>query len=73
MPFGIPIPPSPDSSQAILAKFSEVGIQYVPDRLVSALDPKRKVAILDDKSKIPYDLFLGIPSIVFQLLLPRVG
>jgi sulfide:quinone oxidoreductase len=62
MPYGIPIPPSPESSQALLAKFSELGIKYVPDRLVSALDPKRKVAILDDRSEIPYDLFLGIPT-----------
>jgi len=73
MPFGIPIPPSPDSSQAILAKFSELGIQYVPDRLVSALDPKRKVAILDDKSEIPYDLFLGIPKHCVPTVVAKSG
>ncbi|PKO11993.1 MAG: flavoprotein reductase [Chloroflexi bacterium HGW-Chloroflexi-10] len=62
MPFGIPIPPSPATSQAILAAFAERGIGFVPDRLVHALDPARRVAILDDKSEMPYDLFLGIPK-----------
>jgi sulfide:quinone oxidoreductase len=62
MPFGIPVPPSPETSYALLAKFSELGIRYIPDRLVSALDPERKVLILDNKSEIPFDLFLGIPK-----------
>jgi sulfide:quinone oxidoreductase len=62
MPFGIPIPPSPDASQALLAAFSQRGIAFVPDRLVRALDPARRVAILDDMSEMPYDLFLGIPK-----------
>lgn len=62
MPFGIPIPPSPETSQALLAAFSERGIAFVPHRLVRALDPARRVAILDDMSEMPYDLFLGIPK-----------
>ena len=33
-----------------------------PNRLVRALDPARRVAILDDKSEMPYDLFLGVPK-----------
>jgi sulfide:quinone oxidoreductase len=61
MPFGVPIPPSPDTSRALLAAFAERGIRYVPDRLVRALDPARRVAILGDGSEMPYDLFLGIP------------
>jgi len=62
IPFGIPIPPSPATSQALLAAFAERGITFVPDRRVRALDPARRVAILDDKSEMPYDLFLGIPK-----------
>jgi len=73
MPYGIPIPPSPESSHAILAKFSELGIQYVPDRLISALDPDRKVAILDNKSEIPYDLFLGIPKHCVPVVVAESG
>jgi sulfide:quinone oxidoreductase len=61
MPFGTPIPPSPDTSQAILAAFEERGITFVKDRLVKALDPTRKVAVLSDGTELPYALFLGIP------------
>ena len=46
MPFGTPIPPSPDASQAILAAFAERGIRFIKDNLVRALDPARKVAML---------------------------
>lgn len=73
MPYGIPIPPSPETSHAILAKFSELGIQYVPDRLISALDPERKVAILDDKSELPYDLFMGIPKHCVPAVVAKSG
>jgi len=62
MPFGTPIPPAPAASKALLAAFAERGIAFVPDRLVSALDPIRSVAILDDQSEMPYDLFLGVPK-----------
>ena len=61
MPFGVPIPPSPDTSQAILAAFEARGITFVKDNLVKALDPGRKVAALSDGTELPYDLFLGIP------------
>lgn len=61
MPFGTPIPPSPDTSRAILAAFEERGIQFVKDTLVKALDPGRKVALLSDGSEMPYELFLGVP------------
>jgi sulfide:quinone oxidoreductase len=62
MPFGAPIPPSPETSQALLEAFRERDIAWVPNRLVQALDPARRVAILDDGSELPYDLFLGIPK-----------
>jgi len=62
MPFGVPIPPSPATSRALLAAFAERGITFVPNRLVRALDPARRVAILDDESEMPYDLFLGVPK-----------
>jgi sulfide:quinone oxidoreductase len=61
MPFGTPIPPSPDTSQAILKAFAERGIKFVKDCLVKALDPARKVAVLSDGTLMPYALFLGIP------------
>lgn len=61
MPFGTPIPPSPDTSRAILAAFAERDITFVKDSLVKALDPERKVAVLGDGTEMPYELFLGIP------------
>ncbi len=62
MPFGVPIPASPAASRALIAAFAERGISFVPNRRVSALDPARRVAILDGASEMPYDLFLGIPK-----------
>ena len=61
MPFGTPIPPSPDTSQAILAAFAERGIKFVKEQLVKALDPAGKVAVLSDGTEMPYALFLGVP------------
>lgn len=62
MPFGLPVPPSPDASRALLSAFAERGITFVSNRLVRSLDPSRRVAILDDQSELPFDLFLGVPA-----------
>ncbi len=62
MPFGIPIPPSPDTSRALLSAFAERGINFVPDHLVQAVDHQRRVVILNDGSELPCDLFLGVPK-----------
>jgi len=61
IPFGKPVPPSPATSEAILGRFAERGIEFVPDRRVAALDPATREAILDDGTRLPFDLFLGIP------------
>jgi sulfide:quinone oxidoreductase len=61
MPLGSPIPPSPAASEALLAAFAERGINWYPERLVRALDPQRRVAILADGEEMPFDLFLGVP------------
>lgn len=61
IPFDTPIPPSPDTSRALVAAFAERDIRFVPGRLVTALDPDRRVAVLDDGTAMPYDLFLGVP------------
>ncbi len=42
MPFGVPIPPSPATSKALLAAFAERGITFIPDRLVRVLDAARR-------------------------------
>jgi sulfide:quinone oxidoreductase len=61
IPFGTPIPPSPATSEAILAAFAERGIGFVSDRRVASLDPASNEAVLDDGRRMPFDLFLGIP------------
>jgi sulfide:quinone oxidoreductase len=62
MPFGTPVPPSPDTSRALLDAFAVRGIEFVPERRVASLDPARRVAVLDDGSELRYDLFLGVPK-----------
>ena len=62
MPWGSPIPPSPDSSAALLKAFAERNIHFIPKKAVRVIDPARKVAKLDDGTEMPFDLFLGIPK-----------
>jgi sulfide:quinone oxidoreductase len=62
IPLSTPVPPSPETSAALKAEFEARGIELIAGRRVSALDPERKVAILDDDSELPFDLFLGVPK-----------
>jgi sulfide:quinone oxidoreductase len=62
IPFGSPIPPSPDSSKALVKAFEERNIRFIPQRKVSSLDESGKRVILDDGTEMPCDLFLGIPK-----------
>lgn len=61
MPFGSPIPPSPDASAALLTAFEQRGIEWLPQTRITELDAERKVAI-HEGGEIPYDLFLAIPK-----------
>ena len=56
-----PIPPSPDTSAALLAAFAERGISFNPNRALKSVDPARQLALFDDGSEMPYDLLFGIP------------
>jgi sulfide:quinone oxidoreductase len=62
IPFATPVPPSPDTSEALVAAFAERGIEFVAGRRVASLDAVRSVAVLDDGSEMPFDLFLGVPT-----------
>ncbi|MDP6824143.1 MAG: FAD-dependent oxidoreductase [Dehalococcoidia bacterium] len=59
--WAIPVPPSPDGSKAILGRFDELGITYMPNTVITSIDPERKIALTDEGGEIPFDLFLGIP------------
>ena len=62
MPLPSPVPPSPQTSEALLAAFAERGIEFVPGARIASLDPGRRVVVLKDGSEVPYDLFLGVPK-----------
>ncbi len=61
MPFGVPIPPSPDTSQALLGRFEELRIRFVAQHRVASYDRAGHTVALDDGSELPCDLFLAIP------------
>ncbi len=62
IPLGTPVPPSPETSAALAKEFAERGITLIAGRRVSALDPGRSVAMLDDGAELSFDLFLGVPK-----------
>ncbi len=61
LPLPSPVPPSPEASKALLAAFAERDIEFRPGRAVRRVDPRRRVAVLDDGEELAYDLFLGVP------------
>lgn len=61
-PFPRPIPPSPDGSKAILERFAECDIEFLPQTLVTSIDPATRTAHLADGGTLPYDLFIGVPK-----------
>jgi sulfide:quinone oxidoreductase len=62
VPYELPIPPSYGTSKALLKSFQERDIQYIPEIMVGSIDPLHNVAVLDDGTEVPFDLFLGIPE-----------
>ncbi|HEX2879958.1 MAG TPA: FAD-dependent oxidoreductase [Polyangiaceae bacterium] len=67
IPFGTPVPPSPDTSKALLAAFAERDIRFIPSRRVASLksddsNSAHGVAVLDDGTELPYELFMGVPK-----------
>jgi sulfide:quinone oxidoreductase len=73
LPLGTPVPPSPETSRALLAAFAERNITFVGDREVRSIDNQRRVAIVDDGREFPYDLFLGVPAIRAPKILEQSG
>jgi len=60
-PLPTPIPPSPDTSKALLSAFSERGIDWVGGTRITSID-SGSVAVLDDGRELPFDLFFGVPK-----------
>lgn len=73
MPLPAPVPPSPDTSKALLAAFTERGIQFHPGRVITHLDTDRKVAVDTNGDEIAFDLFLGVPKHLAPAVLHESG
>ena len=73
LPLETPVPPSPETSRALLAAFAERNITFVADRELKSVDTQRQVATIDDGREFPYDLFLGVPAIRAPKLIEDSG
>jgi sulfide:quinone oxidoreductase len=62
LPLPSPVPPSPETSEALIAAFAERDIKFHPSKRVAAVNPPQRIALLDDGSEIAFDLFLGVPQ-----------
>ena len=60
-PMSSPVPPSPETSKALLSAFAERSIEFLANSRVTAVDEQRKVVVLDGGRELPCDLFLGVP------------
>ena len=73
IPLATPVPPSPETSRALLAAFAERNIAFEGDRDVVSLDVDRHVAVLEDGTELRYDLFLGVPKQRVPRVLEKSG
>ena len=73
LPLEAPTPPSPETSQALLAAFAERNITFVADREMRLVDTQRREVTLDDGRVFPYDIFLGVPAIRAPKMLEDSG
>ena len=62
LPLPSPVPPSPETSRALLAAFAERNIEFIPGRRIASIDNARNVAILDDGREMGFEPFLGVPK-----------
>jgi len=61
IPLPSPVPPSPETSRALVEAFVERDIEFLPGRRIASLDGGRGVVVYEDGEELPYDLFLGVP------------
>jgi sulfide:quinone oxidoreductase len=62
LPLSAPVPPSPETSRALLAAFAERNIKFTAGHRIASIDNGRRVATLDDGTEMPFDLFFGVPK-----------
>jgi sulfide:quinone oxidoreductase len=61
-PLGSPVPPSPETSKALLEAFAERGIVFMGSTRVVAVDEAGHTVTTDKGETLPCDLFLGVPK-----------
>ncbi len=61
MPLGTPVPPSPETSAALLDAFAERDITFIGGRRLKSVAGERKAITLDDDSELDCDLLLAVP------------
>jgi sulfide:quinone oxidoreductase len=54
------VPPSPETSKALVAAFAQRNIKFHPSKRVVVIDATRRIAFLDDDSEMAFDIFLGV-------------
>ena len=62
LPLSAPVPPSPETSRALVEAFNERGIKFHPSTRVASIDAAKKIAKLDDGKEMDFDLFFGVPK-----------
>ena len=72
-PLPAPVPPSPETSRALLAAFAERNITFVGKAGLKSVDVQRRVTTLADGREFTYDLFLGVPAIRASKMLEGSG
>jgi sulfide:quinone oxidoreductase len=60
-PLPKPVPPSPDTSTALLEEFALHGITFRGSTRMTQVDGQRRVITLDDSEELGYDLLLAVP------------
>jgi sulfide:quinone oxidoreductase len=62
LPQPAPVPPSSETSRALVEAFNECGIKFHPNKRVASIDATRKIATLDDGVEMDFDVFFGVPK-----------
>jgi sulfide:quinone oxidoreductase len=73
MPFGIPLPVSPEVGSAILAELTDRGIDFVGGAQIAGIDPGGRAVRLADGTAIASDLIVAVPLHVAPPVVVEAG
>jgi len=61
-PLPSPVPPSPETSKALLEAFAERGITFMASTRIASVDEAAHRVMLDNGNALACDLFMGVPK-----------